>query len=231
MGEEIIKYITNIANRKSLYHFTRAKNLDSILFSNALYSSYAVNPNPIGERRDTSLRKELKGKLMILNSHLPIANSMMDPDTSLNQFRTFLDKHVFFWPTLRNCQKMIGIYGRREPNEEFVVLKFDAYLLLRDYYKSVRLSKYDSGSMPRYPSRCLYRKSLKMFLPLDEFKRTNSKLVPTKPSEIYEILISEKVGNLDRYLQAIYSTVANPSNLYWKKLHRSWAEISPFELK
>lgn len=227
MDERIIEQITYMANRKSLYHFTRAKNLDSILFSNTLYSSGSVNPNPTGERRSSSLKKEIMGKVMILNSHLHISNSMMDPDTSVNQFRTFLDKHVFFWPTLRNCQKMIGMYQRREPNEEFVVLKFNAYLLLRDYYNSVRLSKYDSGSMPRYPSRCLYRKSLKMFLPLDEFKHSNNNLVPTRPSEIYETLICGKVCNLDRYIQTIYSNGANLSNSYWKKHYRSWAEIAP----
>ena len=228
MGEEMIKYITDRASRKSLYHFTRVKNLDSILSFNTLYSSDSVNPNPVGIRRLTSLKKDLKGKVMILNSHLPIANSMMDPDTSLNQFRTFLDKHVFFWPTLSNCQKMIRTYRRREPDEGFVVLKFNAYLLLRDYYKSVRLSKYDSGSMPRYPSRCSYRKSLRMFLPLDNFKHLNNRLVPTTPSEIHEILILGNVGNLDLYLQAIYSSDANPGHPHWKKYHRPWSEISSF---
>jgi hypothetical protein len=202
--------------------------LNPYFFSNGLYSSGLVDTDSTGKRRVTRLEKEINGKMMILNSHLHIANSMMDPDTNLNQFRSFLDKHVFFWPTLRNCQKMIGMYGRREPDEAFVVLKFDAYLLLRDHYKSVRLSKYDSGSMPRYPSRCSYRKSLRMFLSLDEFKHSNNNLVPTRPFEIYEILISGKVDNLSSYLQAIYGGEANPSNPNWKKYYRPWSEISSF---
>ena len=43
-----------------------------------------------------------------------------------------------------------------------------------------------------------------MFLPLDQFEIVRENDVPSKPSEIREVLVEKKVTNLSRYLQAIY---------------------------
>lgn len=110
---------------------------------------------------------------------------------------------------------MLEIYSRREPDEAFAILQLDAYSLLCDFYDTVKLSKYDSGSSPRYPTRCSYKKSLQMFLTLNEFEITREALVPSKPSEIREVLVEDKVTNLSHYIQAVYSgrSAVIPGNL------------------
>ncbi len=137
---------------------------------------------------------------MTLNSHLRIADSMIDPSTTQEQFRAYIDQHVFFWPTLRYCREMLAMYTRREPDEGFAILEFDAYRLLSESGDNVYVSKYDSGSSPRFPARCSYKKSMEMFLPLREFENTDSRLVPTKASEIKEILIRDEITHLSDYL-------------------------------
>jgi hypothetical protein len=58
------------------------------------------------------------------------------------------------------------------------------------------LSKYDSGSSPRFPTHCSYKKSPSMFLPLSEFKSIMNNTVPVKASEIREVLIEDQVNNV-----------------------------------
>ncbi|KJB86068.1 hypothetical protein AZ66_20950 [Paenibacillus sp. E194] len=75
------------------------------------------------------------GYTMAINSHLGILESMLEPTYILQQFRACLDRHVFFWPTARDCLKMLDTYTSREPSEAFAVLQCDAYSLnyeLRD---------------------------------------------------------------------------------------------------
>lgn len=220
MNKKIIETITKTSKRNSLYHFTRLENLDSIAYFDTLYSSHAVYPNAGGLRRDRKIEKISNNRLFILNAHLHIAKNMMDPDTDIRSFRAFLDKNVFLWPTLRLCQEMLRTYSRREPHSKFVVLQFDAYPLLLDHYSKIRLSKYDSGSMPRYPARCSYRKTLRMFLPLDEFGKSPESLVPRVPSEIHEILVEQKVNHLGRYLRYVFSESSFDIPDHWRHCHR-----------
>ncbi len=131
--------------------------------------------------------------LITINAHLCIPESMLEPDFTLEQFRAYLDRHVFFWPTRRDCQKMLSTYTRREPEEKFAVLSFDAASLLLDHYDAVKLSKYDSGSSPRYPKHCSYKKSPNMFVDLDHYKIKVNGNVPTKASEIREVLIENRL--------------------------------------
>lgn len=225
MRTEIVRRITNTPKRKSLYHFTRVDNLYSISTSDELYASDVVHPNPHGKRRTEKEAHRINGKRVILNAHLQISSNMMDTDTNVSQFRAFLDQHVFLWPTLRLCQQMLQMYSRREPCEKFAVLQLDAYPLLSDHYDRARLSKYDAGSMPRYPKRTSYRKTLRMFLPLDEFRERNDSLVPRIPSEIHEILIHGSVSSLHSYLQAVYCTDITDVPNAWAHLYRSLREI------
>ncbi|WP_042162190.1 DUF7002 family protein [Paenibacillus gorillae] len=128
---DVIQAITRTENRKTLYHFTRASNLNAIAALDKLLPSGIIRPEFSGERRTEQIQIEHEGLAMTLNAHLRIPDKMMDVSVSQQQFRVFLDSHVFFWPTLRDCRKMLDMYSRREPEESFAVLAFDAQSLLR----------------------------------------------------------------------------------------------------
>lgn len=204
MRNEIVDKITSSLKRKSLFHFTRVRNLPSIAYVDALYSCYEVDPALTKERRLVRQEVQFHGNRFVANAHLRIADQVMDPQTTHQQFHSYLDKHVFLWPTQRDCQKMLEMYARREPDEAFAILQFDAHALLTECYDAVKLSKYDSGSSPRYPNRCNYRKSLQMFVPLDRFEAVREHDVPTKPSEIREVLVEGQVTHVSQFLQVIY---------------------------
>ncbi|MFN0226020.1 MULTISPECIES: DUF7002 family protein [Paenibacillus] len=220
MKTEVIQHITNKPERKSLYHFTRVVNLASIADSDTLFASNVIHPNPEGERRTEKEVHLTNGNTVILNAHLKISTEMMDTDTTVGQFRSFLDQHVFLWPTLRLCKQMLHMYSRREPCEKFAILQLDAYPLISDHFDQVRLSKYDAGSMPRYPKRTSYRKTLRMFLPLDEYRKREDSLVPRIPSQIHEIMIHNSVLSLHSYLQTIYCVEISDVPQCWTHLHR-----------
>ncbi|QHW29617.1 hypothetical protein GZH47_01380 [Paenibacillus rhizovicinus] len=200
----IVTKITNSQKRKSLFHFTRVRNLPSIAHVDALYSSIEADPAFANEGRATRKEIQLHGRSFVANAHLRIAAQAMDPNTTAQQFFQYLDRHVFLWPTRRSCLKMLEMYARREPGEAFAVLQLDARSLLLDFYDRIKLSKYDSGSSPRFPGRTTYKKSLAMFLPLERFETVQQFQVPSKPSEILEVLVENKVTHLSRYLQAVY---------------------------
>lgn len=204
MREATISAITKAKSRTTLYHFTRGRNLQAIAHFDALLSSYNLYSHNAGERRPSAKQVEYDDFTITINAHLKIPEKMIDAATTQEQFRACLDKHVFFWPTLKDCQKMLETYTRREPDEEFAILAFDAYSLLLAHFQAVKLSKYDSGSAPRFPARCSYRKSPDMFLPIQDFKRRINNTVPTKASEIKEVLIEEQVVHVTEYLRAIY---------------------------
>ncbi|SDW03355.1 hypothetical protein [Paenibacillus sp. CF384] len=226
MKDSIVRKITNSSKRKSLYHFTRVRNLPSIAHLNALYAPNEVDPTLSDGRRIARREIQYQGHPLVANAHLRISEQMMDPGTTLHQFYHHLDQHVFLWPTQRDCLKMLEMYSRREPDEAFAVLQLDAYSLIYDYYDAVKLSKYDSGSSPRFPHRCSYRKSLRMFLPVDQFEKVSAHDVPTKPSEIREVLVEDQVRNLSRYLQAIYGINASDVKVSWGQYARSFTEFT-----
>ncbi|NQX64206.1 DUF7002 family protein [Paenibacillus qinlingensis] len=217
MNDFIVKKITNSSMRKSLFHFTRARNLPSILHLDALYSCNQVNPQLSDARREARREIQFHGHLFVANAHLKIADQVMDANTTHLAFHQYVDKHVFFWPTQRDCKKMLAIYSKREPNEAFAILQFDAYSLMTDFYDRIKLTKYDSGSSPRYPTRTSYKKSLQMFLPIDQFEVVQRNDVPSKPSEIREVLVEGKVTNLSRYLQTVYCDHRSEMNDNWKE--------------
>lgn len=204
MNTAIVTAITKASGRKSLFHFTRVRNLSAIAHFDALVSSYQLNPRSAGERRVQTKQIIIDEYSITLNAHLKIPDRMMDTTITQEQFRAYLDRHVFFWPTISDCHKMLSSYERREPNERFAVLTFDALALLSDYASSVMLSKYDSGSAPRFPTRCRYKKSLEMFLPLSSFQIIMNNTVPARVSEIREVLIEDRVCDVSRYMQGIY---------------------------
>jgi hypothetical protein len=210
----IIARITKPAGRKSVYHFTRAKNLSAIARFDALWSSHRILPRSEGERRLAIKKVCHEGFELTINPHLRIPADLMEGNCTVEQFRSCLDRHVFFWPTRQDCLKMLTTYQRREPSEHFAVLELEASLLLLAHWKSVRLSKYDSGSSPRFPKNCKYRKSLEMFLPLADFGRKNNYSIPVKPSEIKEILIENQACLITHFLKAVYCDNLNdiPSN-------------------
>ncbi|AZN41395.1 DUF7002 family protein [Paenibacillus albus] len=223
--DEIVNKVTKSSLRKSLYHFTRARNLDSVAHLDALYSSIAADPALAHESRSSRIELQLHGRVFVANAHLQITDQVMDANTTQRQFQQHLDRHVFFWPTRRSCLKMLEMYSKREPDERFVVLQLDAEALLSDYFEDVKLSKYDSGSSPRYPARVSYKKSLRMFLPLQQFETIKESYLPTKPSEIYEVLVEGKVTNLSRYLQAIYCKRDTNIPESWRSNARSFEQF------
>jgi hypothetical protein len=202
--EGIIAAITKSNGRKSLFHFTRLRNLSAIAHFDALLSSSSIDPQWTGERRSEPRSVSYGGHTLTINAHLKIPGSMFEAGTTQEQFRACLDRHVFFWPTLKDCQKMIDTYSRREPDEQFAVLEFAAHSVLTEHYSAVKLSKYDSGSAPRFPGHCSYRKSPEMFLPANRFKTILNHTVPVKASEIREILVEDQVAHVSRHLRAVY---------------------------
>jgi hypothetical protein len=223
MNDAIVAAITK--TRKSLFHFTRAANLPSIASLDRLLSSSRINPHGAGERRLEPVEFSLQGYSAIINSHLRIAAGMMEDGTTQEEFRACLDRHVFFWPTIGDCRKMMDTYARREPHERFAVLELDARCLLVNHYSGVKLTKYDSGSSPRFPARCSYRKSLGMFLPLDQFQKTAGHPVPVKPSEIREVLVEQEVDHLSRCLKAVYAPSVEDVPDCWRSLLRPYEEL------
>lgn len=205
MKHSLIAAITKSPLRTSLYHFTRARNLPAMAALDALFAPAVLSPeHAAGARRTTALQIEYAGQPVVLNSHLRITPEAMDPSTTPEQFRLCLDRHVFLWPTWRDCLAMAAMYSRREPGEVFAILKFDASELLIDQFDRIKLSKYDSGSSPRFPHRMSYRKSCGMLLPLTEFMSATGQAIPTKPSEIKEVLVEGQISPLSRYLQTVY---------------------------
>ncbi|ULO05672.1 hypothetical protein H1230_21730 [Paenibacillus sp. 19GGS1-52] len=219
MNINIIEAITKSPLRRSLYHFTRVRNLQAIAHLDGLYSSALLSPEfSEGIRRNETKHIAVYGQSIVLNAHLRIHPEMMDPDTTEEHFRACLDRHVFLWPTERDCLAMANMYSRREPNESFAILQFAAYELLADHYAAIKLSKYDSGSSPRYPHRTSYRKSCRMFLPLDSFRQTTDRLVPIKPSEIKEVLVENTLVPLSKYLQTVYCSEVLQVPSEWRAL-------------
>lgn len=219
MNTTILESITKSPLRRSLYHFTRARNLPAIAELDGLYASARLDPDYAqGIRRETLHQAQYKGLPVWLNAHLRIVPGAMAPDTTLEQFRACLDRHVFLWPTVRDCLAMYIMYSRREPGETFAVLKFSAYDLLRDNFGRIRLSKYDSGSSPRYPHRMSYRKSSEMLLPLGQFIQAAGPSIPHKPSEIKEVLVEDQLIPVSRYLQTVYCSDPGQVPEVWKMI-------------
>ncbi|SDN69163.1 hypothetical protein SAMN04487897_10499 [Paenibacillus sp. yr247] len=225
MSDAVVNTITKSKSRKYLYHFTRVRNLQAIAHFDALFSSHKINPFFAGDRRLKAEIVNYHDYSITINAHLRISNSMIDASITQEQFRACLDRHVFFWPTLRDCQKMMSTYARRESNEGFAVLEFDAYSLLSEHYSAVKLTKYDSGSSPRFPTRCSYKKSLDLFLPLNQFKIVLKNSVPTKTSEIREILIEDQVNCVSKYLQSVYVDKYEDAPECWISLTRPFADL------
>lgn len=225
MKTAVIAAVTNSKGRKSLFHFTRASNLMAIAHLDALLSSTRINPEFEGERRLLAKNVSYGDFSITINAHLKIVDSMIDAATTQEQFRACLDRHVFFWPTLRDCKKMVDTYARREPDEGFAVLEFDAHSLLSEYYDAVKLSKYDSGSSPRFPAHCSYKKSPDMFLPLEHFNTVISSLVPVKASEIREVLIEDRVMDVSKHLRAVYLHNRELLPDCWQSLMKPLADL------
>ncbi|SFE83369.1 hypothetical protein SAMN05216378_4249 [Paenibacillus catalpae] len=202
--EHNIALITKSAGRKSAFHFTRARNLQAIAHLDSLWSSHHLLPEATGERRTSTEEVTYEGTSITVNSHLRIPEAMMEANCTVEEFRTFIDKHVFFWPTRRDCLKMLTTYMKREPSERFAVIELEASELLREHETSVRFSKYDSGSSPRFPNTCMYRKSPDMFVSLADFGRKTNHAVPVKPSEIKEILIEDQVRSVTQLIKSVY---------------------------
>ncbi|MBB3151739.1 hypothetical protein FHS16_001785 [Paenibacillus endophyticus] len=225
LKKEIIADVTKAKGRKRLYHFTRVKNLSVISQFDSLYSSQLLYPQSNAERRTAPKEVGFRNQNVIVNAHLRIPDQMIDASYTQEQFRACLNGHVFFWPTIRDCRKMIETYAKREKNEAFAVLEFDAPAFLQEHYADIKITKYDSGSSPRYPQKCLYRKSPNMFLPLTLFKSKMCSLVPVKSSEIKEVLVENHASCISKHLLAVYTEDFRHIPSCWSKRGKPWSEL------
>ncbi|MDF2935683.1 MAG: hypothetical protein K0Q90_1056 [Paenibacillaceae bacterium] len=223
MNQAIIEKIARL--RPLLYHFTRVANLESIIRTNRLMSAKALDPLAPGERRTHPVEVGWSGGAAILNSHLRIADSMMADGISQEEFRSWLNRHVFFWPTARDCRQMLEVYRRREPNGRFCVLALDTRSLLSAHYAAVRLTKYDSGSSPRFPHRCSYRKSPEMFLPLDRFGSSIRTDTPASVPEIKEVLVDGGVTGVAQLLRTVHVQAGEKLPSGWSHMRRPLEEL------
>lgn len=223
MYEHLAARITRAPGRRFLYHFTRTANLAMIAERDSLLSSRLISGEESGERRTKLVRVALGQGSARLNPHLQIMPQMFAAGTTAEIFRAYLDRHVFFWPTLRDCRCMMAAYARREPEESFTVLQFDALSTLIRHAPLVKLSKYDSGSSPRYPGRTSYRKSLAMFLPLGQFPGNAALAQPERPGDIREVLIENRVEQLNTALVAVYTDNRTCVPANWLDRHQPYA--------
>lgn len=223
MYERLVAQITRAPGRRSLYHFTRTANLPMIAERDSLLSSRLISGEESGERRTQLMPVALGQGIALLNTHLRIVPQMFAAGTTPEVFRAYLDRHVFFWPTLRDCRYMMTSYTRREPEVSFTVLQFDALSMLIRHAHLVKLSKYDSGSSPRYPERTSYRKSLDMFLPLGQFPGSAAMAQPERPGDIREVLIENRVEQLNTALMAVYTDDRAHVPATWLDRHQPYA--------
>ncbi|WP_420329387.1 DUF7002 family protein [Paenibacillus gorillae] len=92
------------------------------------------------------------------------------------------------------------------------------------------MTKYDSGSSPRFPDRCGYRKSLSIFLPIEQLGTVNRHDVPVKVSDIKEVLVAGGVTSISLHLKAMYAD--HPGTdipEYWKALHQPLSMLETSE--
>jgi hypothetical protein len=223
MYERLTTQITRAPGRRSLYHFTRTANLAMIAEQDSLLSSRLISGEESGERRTQLMPVALGQGIALLNTHLRIVPQMFAAGTTSEVFRAYLDRHVFFWPTLRDCRYMMASYARREPEESFTVLQFNALSILTRHAHLVKLSKYDSGSSPRYPERTSYHKSLAMFLPLGQFPGSAAMAQPERPGDIREVLIENRVEQLNSALVAVYTHNRAHVPANWLDRHQPYA--------
>lgn len=223
MNDAIIEKIAG--RRPLLYHFTRVANLPSIIRSDRLLSASALQPGGPDTRRTQPVGVCHPAGKAILNPHLRIADSMMAEGVSQEEFRSWLNRHVFFWPTARECRQMLEVYRRREPESRFCVLALDTRQLLAAHYANIRLTKYDSGSSPRFPHRCSYRKSPGLFLPLHQFGSSTRADTPATVPEIKEVLADGGVAGIAQLLRAIYIQEDEELPAGWTRLRRPMEEL------
>ena len=222
---ELVAWITRSRGRKHLYHVTRAANLEHIAGTDKLLSSYLLAPQLSGKRRHTPSSVDYEDRQVTINAHLRIPEAMMAPGVSETAFFAYLDKHVFCWPTKRDCWQMVASYTRREPMMTVAVMELNAAALLIDHERRVKLSKYDSGSAPRYPGRCSYRKSPEMFVSLDSFGQIEGQGKPVKPSEIREVLIEDKIEHVSSYITAFYCDDLDAIPSCWNAICRPMSAL------
>lgn len=218
MNQAIIDTIAR--KRPLLYHFTRMSNLASITASDQLLSASALCPQSSLERRRSPVEVSRMHGTATLNPHLRIADSMMEEGVTQEEFRSWLNRHVFFWPTAKDCRKMLEVYRRREPDGRFCVLALDTGAFLAAHYSDVRVTKYDSGSSPRFPHRCSYRKSPRMFLPLEQFMSVDRPDVPIAVGEIREVLVDSRVLGVTSLLRAVFAPPAGELPSDWNGVRR-----------
>lgn len=101
MSDAVVSTITKAKSRKHLFHFTRVRNLTAIAHLDQLLSSNQINPISTGDRRLKPEKVSYHEYSITLNAHLRIANSMIDAAITQEQFRTCLDRHVFFLAHLK----------------------------------------------------------------------------------------------------------------------------------
>jgi len=221
----IIAELTRSSRRKHLYHVTRIDNLPMLAETNQLSSSLQLAPQLAGIPRSEAVVVRKGDQRATLNAHLRIPEQMMASGVTSAEFHAFLDRHVFFWPTWKDCRYMLASYARREPGQQLAVLEMDAASLLLEHAERIKLSRYDSGSAPRYPHRCRYRKSPAMFLPLLLFGEANRDDQPRRASEIREVLVADGLERFSDYLTAVYCEQRDSVPLRWQSLNRSLSAL------
>lgn len=226
---QIVSTITNSSGRKFLFHNTDLRNIESIAYTDTLYSCQSVDPSLSYRRRTEAIAINFNGFKFVANDQLKIHDEMMAPGVSKKAFRTFLDKHVFFWATHTDCKRMYKSYERKQPKNKRVVFKFNASDLLLQNFPRVKLCKYNSGSNPLNIRACNYRKGPHIFLPARLFLSKHSDDVPTSPAQIREILIEEKVKHISKYIDTIYCHNKSDLPSHWKKFYKHissfWEEV------
>ncbi|WP_288185008.1 hypothetical protein [uncultured Sporomusa sp.] len=209
MSLTVNKFIEDVIKDDSysnLYHYTDLRNLESIYYFNKLISCAIASPSLSVSRRKCPQEINYQGHVFIANDQLPISETIMEYGCLVQQFRQFLDRHVFFWLRRNDCRIMYKSYARRNHNKQAVIFVLNSRLLIQHNFHRIKLCKYNSGSSPLYPQTCNYRKSPNIFVQASEFGLTSNSTHPSKANDIKEILVEDQVADLSIYIQQIYTS-------------------------
>lgn len=127
-----------VSKRPYLYHLTSAKNVENIIETGKLYSTSKIismsneahNKELNNQKRDSSLVLIVKNKEYHIRDQKPISITVLSrcltDGWKYTDFIGFLNKRVFFWPTINRLERHFNTYVAEKP----IILRFNTQHLL-----------------------------------------------------------------------------------------------------
>lgn len=190
-----------------LYHMASSKSWDSIqrhglLSTTALLDLFGVQ----GAEREAIESKHRPDSVSVnsavygtavIRDQKPMRESALSKclqDCSPQDWYEFLNRHTFFWPTLKKVQNLLGARAYR--TEVQLVLEVDSNALLTELGSAVLLSPINSGST-------IYRavpRSFETFYPLASYPFLERKQLRGIQDAVAEVLVPHSVPKIASYV-------------------------------